>query len=218
MAYGVKNQHFLLVRSCAPCHFSSTTSLALLPLISCLFYVICSPIHPIMFIYYFFKPSCNLVTSLLKNLCYFPTAYEAKSRLFWPDFQVQVSQSGFTVTFLPFYLPLLKMFPEADTVHSANPFILNPLACTRLRAYCQPWALLPEGFLWFLESTLLLAPSIRKLTTHWSFLSPSAALQQGSWDINSQLLYFAVGWLFRACSLLASIVLCDFSLSCLRRP
>ena len=142
-----------------------------------------------------------------------PYSSEAKSRLFGSDFQVQVSQSGFTVTFLPFSLPLLKMVPEADTVHFANPFILNPLACTRLRAYSQSWALLPKGFLWFLESTLLLAPSIRKLTTHCSFLSPSAALQQGSWDINSQLLYFAVGWLFRVFPLLASIVLCDFSMS-----
>ena len=44
------------------------------------------------------------------------------------------------------------MVPEADTVHFANPFILNPLVCTRVRAYCQSWALLPKGFLWFLES------------------------------------------------------------------
>lgn len=62
VAYGAENQHLLLVPSCAPCHFSLTPSLALLPLISCLSSVFSSPIYPTTLI--FFK-SQVLIWSLL---------------------------------------------------------------------------------------------------------------------------------------------------------
>lgn len=164
--------------------FSSTTSLALLLLISFMFVAMSNTPNRV----HFFKISCNLVTSLLKNLCYFPIAYEAKSRLFGLTFSSSFPirlHSNFSA-----FLSFLSKCSLKQTLCTPNLFILTPQRA------------LDKGLLPVLEAAArgafsgfwspLLLTKYQKINNSLLLPVPISSLQQGRWDTNSQLLYFAV--------------------------